>query len=203
MPPADVDPALRKRLDALCAEGWDIFERFDLEVRDHQFHPFIASEYEVVLDALMGHRGQEGRLRFLEWGSASGVITVMADLLGFEACGIELDPDLVVTARGLAAKFDSSARFVAGSFLPTGYRWQPSNGDGRTGTLGTGLSGYLELGYGLDDFDVVFGYPWSGEEPMMLDIMKRYGRPDAVFLLHGVNDGVKAYRGGRDITGTR
>ena len=199
--PTEVDPALRQRLNALCADGWAIFERFDLEVRDRQFHPFIASEYEVVLQALKQHRGDN--LRFLEWGSASGVITIMADLLGFEACGIELDSALVGTARGLAAKFGSQARFVVGSFLPTAYRWRPNGGDGRTGTVGSGLSGYLELGYALDDFDVVFGYPWGGEEPMMLDLMKQYGRSDAVLLLHGVNDGVKAYRGERDITGLR
>lgn len=184
----------------MCAEGWEIFERFDLEVRDHRFHPFIAADYETVLAALLPHRGPN--LRFLEWGSASGVITIMADLLGFDACGIELDASLVATARDLARRFGSSARFVNASFLPTGYQWKPSNGDGRTGTVGSGLSGYLQLGHHLDEFDVVFGYPWGGEEPMMLDLMKRYGRPDALLLLHGVRDGVKSYRGGRDVTGT-
>ncbi|MGQ0647828.1 MAG: hypothetical protein ACT4P7_09670 [Gemmatimonadaceae bacterium] len=127
----------------------------------------------------------------------------MADMLGFEACGIELDGDLVATARALATRFDSRARFVVGSFLPQGYRWQPSHGDGRTGTLGTGPSGYLQLGHPLDEFDVVFGYPWGGEEPMMLDLMKRYGRSDALLLMNSVTDGVRVYRGGRDVTGTR
>lgn len=189
-----IDSALQARLDALSAEGWAIWERFDVEVRDRHFHPFIASDYGDVRRALIAHRAPG--LRFLEWGSASGVITIMADLLGYDACGIELDADLVSTARGLAAKFGSGARFVEGSFIPTGYRWQPKDGDGRTGTLGAGTSGYQQLGRALDDFDVVFGYPWGGEEPFMLDLMKKYGRADAVLLLHGVNDGVKAYRGG-------
>lgn len=197
--PADIERVLRTRLDDLCAEGWAIFERFDLEVRDHHFHPFIASEYEVVLDALMQYRGQG--VRFLEWGSASGVITIMADLLGYSASGIEIDASLVQTARTLAEQFDSGARFVVGSFLPTEYRWQPASGDGRTGTVGSGPSGYSQLGQALDDFDVVFCYPWGGEEPMMLDLMKRYGSPDAVLLIHGVNDGVKASRGGREPIG--
>ena len=193
-----MDETLRTRLDALCAEGWAISHRFDVEVRELHFHPFVAADYQVVLKALMPLRG-EG-LRFLEWGSATGVITIMADLLGFEAYGIELDSSLVGTAHGLAKRFTSGARFAAGSFLPTGYRWQPSDGDGRTGTLGTGVSGYLQLGHPLDDFDIVFGYPWGGEEAMMLDLMKCYGRPDALLLLHTVNDGVKSYRGGRDVT---
>jgi hypothetical protein len=147
----------------------------------------------------MRHRGPN--LRFLEWGSATGVITIIADLLGFDAYGIELDRDLVATARELARRFDSHARFAAGSFLPTGYEWRPADRDGRTGTLGTGVSGYRELGHPLEDFDVVFGYPWDGEAPLMLDLMQRYGRADATLLLNHPNDGVVAYRGGRRLDG--
>ena len=194
-----MDDALRARLDALCTEGWAIWDRFTAQVSDRQFHPFVAADYQVVCQALLPYRGRG--LRFLEWGSATGVITIMADLLGFEAYGIELDPTLVTTARGLATRFDSGARFVAGSFLPTGYRWRPSDGDARTGTLGTGVSGYLQLGLSLDDFGLVFGYPWDGEEPMMLDLMKCYGRRDAVLLLNSVTTGVTAYRDGRTVTG--
>lgn len=163
-----------------------------------RFHPFVAADYEVVRAALEQRR--HPGLRFLEWGSATGVITVMADLLGFEAYGIELDPALVTTARDLARKFDSRARFAAASFLPEGYHWRDSRGDRRTGTLGSGPSGYLELGLSLDQFDIVFGYAWDGEEPVMLDIMKRYGRADALLLLHSATAGVTAWRGGRPVS---
>jgi hypothetical protein len=200
----EIDDALGARLKDLCAEGWAFFERFDREVREREFHSFIASEYEVVLDSLIAHRapGPRGppRLKFLELGSASGVITIMADLLGYEASGIEIDTSLVATARALAARFESKARFVAGSFFPSGFVFKTASGDVRTGTMGAGISAYLELGFALDDFDVVFGYPWGGEEPVMLDLMKRYGNPEGLLLLHGVNDGVKAYRGGKLVT---
>ena len=193
----ELDEPLRARLTALCAAGWEIFERFEAEVRDHRFHPFIASEYEVVLAALLAHRGQG--LRFLELGSASGVITIMADLLGYDACGIEIDASLVSTARDLAVRFNSGARFVEGSFFPAGYVYRPRDGNGRSVTLGNGLSGYVQLGHALDDFDVVFGFPWGGEEAMMLDLMRCYGRTDTLLLLHGVDYGVRAYRGGREL----
>jgi len=191
------DEALRTRLEALCAEGWALWDRFEVEVRDQRFHPFVAANYEEVLAALQPHRGPG--LRFLEWGSATGVITIMADLLGFEACGIEIDASLVAKARHLATRFDSRARFTAGSFLPEGYRWRPRDGDGRIGTVGTGPSGYLELGRALDEFDVVFGYPWGGEEPLMLDLMKSYGRSDALLLLANVDNRIRGYRGGRPV----
>lgn len=189
----DLDRALNTRLADLCAAGWEIFERFDTEVRDKRFHPFVAAEYEKVLDALIEHR-REG-LRFLEWGSASGVITIMADLLGYEAHGIELDDSLVEIARSLAGRFNSHAQFVSGSFVPTAYSLGRDADD--SAWLGTGPSGYLEVGRALDDFDVVFGFPWPGGERTMFDIMARYGGADALLLTFSVDDGVTAHRGAK------
>jgi len=195
MSAASIAPELEARLSALRADGWALFDRFDHEVRDRGWHPFVAADYESVLEALLAQRGPG--LRFLEWGSATGVITIMADLLGYEAYGIELDESLVDTARALALKFDSNARFAAGSFLPEGYEWKPRTGDGRLGTIGQGRSGYLELRRPLDDFDVVFGYPWQGEEAMMHDLMRCYGARGARLLIHGTDRGVEVYRDGR------
>lgn len=190
-----LDDALKARLAELCSAGWDIFERFDTEVRDKRFHPFVAAEYEKVLAALIERRGTG--LRFLEWGSASGVITIMADLLGYEAYGIELDDSLVETSRDLAARFDSNARFVKGSFVPAGFAIGPN--DGENAWVGHGPSGYLELGFALDDFDMVFGFPWPGGKATMLDLMRRYGGTDATLLLFDVEAGVQVYRNGREI----
>ena len=139
---------------------------------------------------------QPGR-RFLEWGSAAGVITIMADLLGFDSCGIELDSSLVEAGRDLALRWQSKARFAAGSFIPMGWEWRDSSGTGRHGTIGQGLSGYLELGRPLEDFDIVYAFPWTGEEPMMLDLMRCHGRADARLILHTAHEGTKVFQGGR------
>jgi hypothetical protein len=187
-PSSPLEPELRARLLAVCEDGWEFFDRFDREERQRAWHPFVHADYEVVLDALAARRAP-GR-RFLEWGSATGVVTIMADLMGFEARGIELDPALVDHANGLAQRHGSGARFAAGSFLPAGYRWRPRHGDGRLGTLGDGPSAYRTLGNALDDFDLVYAYPWEGEEPLMRDLMRRYGAPHATLLL---------YRGSREV----
>ncbi|HEX6369493.1 MAG TPA: hypothetical protein VF006_11215 [Longimicrobium sp.] len=191
----DLDPALRVRLAELSEEGWELWRQFDVEVRQHDWHPFVPADYERVLQTLLPLRAPG--LRFLEWGSAMGVIAIMADLLGFEAYGIELDPRLVEMARGLAERYGSGARFVAGSFIPSGYRWKSRTGDDRIGTIGYGQSGYPELRHPLEDFDVVFAYPWSGEEPMMLDLMRAYGDSGARLVLHGGPEGARVYRGGK------
>lgn len=188
-------PALRARIDSVCEEGRAYWHRFDAEVRQDHWHPFVAADYDSVRTALESLRAP-GR-RFLEWGSATGVITIVADLMGFDACGIELDASLVQVARDLAARAGSGARFAVGSFIPMGWEWKPPSADGRTGTIGDGPSGYLELGRPLSDFDVVYGFPWSGEEPMMLDLFHCHGHEDARLLLHSPEQGVWTYRQGR------
>ena len=190
-----LDPALRARLAALSEEGWEIWQRFDVEVRQDHWHPFVPADYDHVLQTLLRLRAPG--LRFLEWGSATGVITIMADLLGYEAYGIELDGKLVHTARELAERFDSRARFAAGSFLPQGYRYRSRTGDDRIGTIGHGASAYPDLHHPLEDFDLVYGYPWHGEEPMMLDLMRAYGGSGARLLLHGGAEGIRIFRDGR------
>jgi len=190
----ELEGDLLERLEALCDTGWEIFDRFDNEIRQNGFHAFVAADYPVVLATLVALRAP-GR-RFLEWGSATGVITIMADLLGFEAFGIEIDGSLVEQARELADRLGSRARFTTGSFLPAGYRWKHPGGDERLGTISTGESGYLQMGMPLEEFDVVFGYPWPGEEALMLDLMKVHGRANATLLIH-TPAGMKVYRGGK------
>ena len=192
-----MDGRLESRLDALCADGWEIWQRFDDTFRRRHFHPFVPADYDIARGLLSSLRAP-GR-RFLEWGSATGIITIMADMMGFDAYGIEIDASLVATANEVASRHGSAARFVVGSFLPAGYRFRPRDGDGRTGTIADGPSGYVELGRALEDFDVVFGYPWSGEEAVMLDVMQRYGRSDARLLLYDSDNSVRVYRGGRVI----
>src|SRR6185369_13297968 len=185
--------ALDSRLDALCADGWEIWQRFDDTFRRRHFHPFVPADYDTARNLLSSLR-VPGR-RFLEWGSATGIITIMADMMGFDAYGIEIDASLVATASETANRHRSAARFVVGSFLPAGYRFRTRDGDGRTGTIADGPSGYVELGRPLEDFDVVFGYPWNGEEAVMLDVMQQYGRSDALLLLYDSDNSVRVYRG--------
>ena len=177
----ELDAVLRRELSELQDEGFELWRRFDVEVRQQNWHPFVPVEYDKVLKLLLDLRGPN--LKFLEWGAGNGVITIIADKLGFEAYGIELDGNLVASARELAKKYGSRATFVEGSFLPAGYQWRDRDGDTRLGTVGGGQSGYLALNMPLDQFDIVYGYPWDGEREIMHDVFRRYARPDAILLM--------------------
>lgn len=180
---------LLARIEALNEEGRTIFERFERDVRSAEFHPFKPANYDSIVDVLLPYV-DECRT-FLEWGSATGVIAITADLLGFEAYGIEIDASLVDVANDLARRYGSEARFAAGSLLPEGYEWRSPSGDPRLGTIETGESGYAKLGMDLSDFDLVYGYPWSGEAAMMRDIMQRCGADGARLMINRGREGVQ------------
>ncbi len=182
------EAALFTRLRELCEEGLAISARLE-GARQGEWHHFVPGDYDTVLQALLGIRARGGR--FLELGSATGVIAIMADLLGFEACGIEIAPELVAEARGLAERYGSAARFATGSFIPAGYSWVSETGDTRMGTVGIGAPAYAELRYELADFDWVYAYPWPGEAEVLRDVVQRCGGPRPRLLLHRYTGGLE------------
>ena len=53
----------------------------------------------------------------------------------------------------------------------------------------TGPNGYDELELEPDDFDVVFAYPWPGEEQVIFDLFDDCAAVGALLLTyHGIND---------------
>jgi hypothetical protein len=106
--------------------------------------------------------------RFLEWGSGIGTITVMADLMGLSAWGIESDARLVEAARSLAQRLGSGATFACGSFVPAGSG--PAQSDEYL-TAG-GPDGHAELGKRPDEFDVIYVYPAPWHVDYCLDLFR-------------------------------
>jgi hypothetical protein len=39
----DLDPGLRRRLEQLAEEGWELWARFDRDVRAHRWHSFVPA----------------------------------------------------------------------------------------------------------------------------------------------------------------
>jgi hypothetical protein len=144
--------------------------------------PFVASQYEEVLDVLTGLVGDEPQV-FLEWGSAVGVVTILADLLGFEAYGIEIEPDWVEASRRLAEEFGSGAEFLEGSFIPRGY---DDAEDSESLVLGL-PDAYDDHVVSIDDADVIYAFPWPDDREVHLDVFHRYAHPGAVYVSFDVD----------------
>ena len=134
-----------------------------------------------------------------EWGSGFGVVASLAAMLEFKVCGIEIEGVLVDASRRLADDFGLPAEFVHGSLVPSGaeadveeayadasteYFWLVRDGD----------DAYGKLGLGPHDFDVVFAYPWPGEECLIEDLFEKYAAEDALLLTYNQYNSVRVRR---------
>ena len=179
-------------LAELIDAGSDVWDEFRARAYD-RFHRFIPCDHFAAYEALRKLRDRAST--FVEFGSASGVVTIIADLLGFEACGIELEPHLVDRSIELAKRFHSRATFAEGSFVPPEYQDDIENLSADFHTPTTGACAYDELGADLDEFDLVYAYPWPGEEDWLIEIVRRFGRSNALLLTYDAAEGFRLSEG--------
>src|SRR5262249_8798759 len=117
LPPADTTlPAETARF---LREAEKRIDRFQADCRVFAFVPCDYSAAFAVLRGLSETSLARGT-RFCEWGSGFGVVADLAAMLGFDACGIEIESRLVEESRQLAADFELPVEFVHGSFVPRG-----------------------------------------------------------------------------------
>jgi hypothetical protein len=162
---------------------------------------YVPCDHELVYRGLAALRRDAGNgRRFVEFGSGFGIVTGMAASLGFEAHGIEIDRQLVAASRELLAAHSLRASIWQGSFLPAAYVASERLSDLETRTVLSGTAAYDDMELDLDDFDVVYAYPWPTEEEQFCDLFRRHGEPGAVLLTFSRAEGLRAYRnvgGGR------
>lgn len=153
---------------------------------------FVPSDSERVYRILSGiaNSSLAPGPRFCEWGSGFGVVTGLASMLEFESWGIEIEPALIDASRKLIADFELDAEFVHGSFIPPGGEDIVEKSDAFSWLVPHSGSAYEEMGLDLDDFDVVFAYPWPDEDGMTAELFQRYAATDAILI---------TFRGGDDI----
>jgi hypothetical protein len=157
---------------------------------------FVPSDFELAyrgLVAIQSQRLATGR-RFIEWGSGIGVITCLADRAGFDAVGIEIETQLVDIAEELAASHDIDVEFARGSFLPPGSEPRLEMPDDVAWLATTGADGYEELEMDPDEFDVVFAYPWPGEEGVIFDVFMDCAANGAMLLTYHGQEGLRLQR---------
>jgi hypothetical protein len=170
-------------------------ERFQ---RNHVLPAFVPSDFTRTYDALRTLAAGDlapGNL-FCEWGSGFGVVACLAAMLGFDACGIEIEGELVDEAQRLAADFDLPVEFARGSFIPPGGDGCLDSEGGFAWLTADADRAHEELGYGPDDFDVIFAYPWPDEEHSVATLFERYAAPRALLLTYHGGEEVRLRRKG-------
>ena len=155
---------------------------------------FVASDFEMVGRFL--HYVEQQSLapgsRFCEWGSGFGVVAALASCAGFGACGIEIQPPLVQESRQLVEDLELAVEFVEGTFLP-----ESEDGPGGSQPLEVcdddleyawwhrdSADGHEELDAAICDFDLIYCYPWPGEESLVERLFLSQASTGALFMTH-------------------
>ena len=195
MPLADVEltlhgPSLPTEVEAFLSEADSRVARFN-EISPAHARGFVPSDFATVYRALRPiAEGQLGpRHSFCEWGSGFGAVASLAAMLEFDACGIEIDRPLFELSVALAKDSGLPTEFVHGSFVPQGgesiaeevytssggdFFWLETNAD----------NAYDELGLDPDDFDLIFAYPWPGEEDVIYRLFEHFAADGALLLTY-------------------
>lgn len=197
LPIPDPRTALPENIATFIKEADARADRFVESRLDSPVAGFVPSDFAAAYRALRMVR--ENHLAtgnaVCEWGSGIGAVTILAAMLGFDACGIEINSELVDESRRLATDFGSRAQFVCGSFLPPGAEhFADRANDGLSWLLTDGNDGHEELGLDPEDFDVIFAYPWPGEENVIQAIFERYGAAGAMLITYNGVEGMRMHR---------
>lgn len=191
--PQPREAMLSPRVLSLIREG----ERRVASILERRTPPgFVCSEFERVGLALQGivDSNLATGNACCEWGSGLGIVALMAACQGFHACGIEIDSGLVDEANALAGDLGLDVEFVCGTFVPEGGE-DLTDVPQEFGWLSAGgACGHDLLGVVPDEFDLVFAYPWPGEEQVIEDLFERFAGDSALLLtFHGL-DGLRLRR---------
>lgn len=188
------DAPLPPRVAACLASARGRIDRWFARPEHQTGFGFVPSDYEQDWHALAAiKREYPDTRRLLEWGSGFGVVVGLGALLGLDAHGIEIDGDLVTSANELLAEHDLRATIVQGSFVPMDFVAAGLD-DFETRTVLGQPDAYDKLGRDLDDFDLVFAYPWPTEGELYREIFRRGADYGAILLTWSRQEGMQAHR---------
>lgn len=157
---------------------------------------FVPSDFRrawQALDAVRSANLPAGDA-FCEWGSGFGVVTMLAAMCDFDATGIEFEADLVDEAEQLADDYDLAVEFACGSFVPASLQAVADQLDESHIMSCGGADGYDLLGLDPDDFDVVYAFPWPGEQGLIEALFDRSTAIGALLMTYNGLEDVKLMR---------
>ncbi len=168
---------------------WDQWYRRPIE-------QYVACDFRYVARAI--HHVRERKLSdgntFCEWGCGFGIVTGLASLIGMEAIGIEAEEFLVERGRELFQKTKIPGELWIGNFLPRGAEQLADLQSDHASMFHQVPPAYEQHEMSLDDFSMIFAYPWPGEEHFLREVFRVYARQDALLLMFRGPYQIELYR---------
>ena len=176
-------------------EAHEAIERFML-ADEHFFDNFVNCDFHLVDQALSWI--VENHLvtgdRFLEYGSGFGATTILASIHGMVATGIEIEQPLVDQANTLAERLQVAADFYCGSFIPRDIEgYVELAADVRHVDTSAG-DVYEQMNATPEDFDLMFAFPWPGENGFFESVFDRTAAQGALLLTYNGIEGIHLHR---------
>lgn len=157
---------------------------------------YAALAYVTKLDLTVGRV-------FCEWGSGFGMGVCLASLLGYQAYGIEIDPDVVRYSRDLARSQNIAVTILETSYFPEGFSSYAGAGDDELilppgypedGSAPRHWPRYEGTDFDTDEIDVFFVYPWPKEHEMMVALFDAVAADGAVLIAYYGDGEICAYQ---------
>lgn len=182
------------------ASGQQAVERFRVvQHRDpvREFHP---SNYDLAYRVLRwtADHMEPVPIRLWEWGSGIPMIAALADGLGLAATAIEIDARLHAAAAKWLDSFANRVRLRHGSFVTAGdsdlLQQFPPAGGVRAAAPGPddgldSLAGDVGAGDYVGSGDIVYAYPWPGEDGLFVELFQRRASAGAILItFHGSDE---------------
>jgi hypothetical protein len=108
-----IDQPPLARSGAMPATAYDFIQEGFRRAEGIRCFHYVPSNY----DAVWAHLDALERTRFREWGSGMGIATGLAEMLGFEASGVEIDAPLAESSRELLSDFGLEVQIETGSYM--------------------------------------------------------------------------------------
>jgi len=175
--PANVQAVLNSA-DELLQAYWDQWHQRPIE-------QYVACDFRDVWRALF--EITQSKLAtgntFCEWGCGFGIVTGLASQLGWEAVGIEAESFLVDRARAFLKLHHLPGEILHGNFLPHGSERLARSQSNHACLFHQVPNAYDQNDLELDDYAMVFAYPWPGEHHFQQEVFRHYAREGALLLM--------------------
>lgn len=187
--------ALPLEVSRLIQESERRLQLFYTNQRHRGFPRFLPSDSALVFTAMeyvTRHALAPGRV-FCEWGSGFGTGTCLAALLGYEAYGIEIQPELAEISREMARQLDIPVEILCASYIPDGYESYSGVGGADLVELETfyypGVAidqkpRYEGMDIDIASIDLFFVYPWPDEQELMTKLFDAVAVDGAILIAY-------------------
>ena len=164
--------------DRVLQAYWDQWTKKPIE-------QYVACDFRDVwraLSKLTASKIAKGNT-FCEWGCGFGIVTGLASQLGWEAIGIEAEAFLVDEARRFLMRNGLKGEILHGNFLPRGSERLARSQSNHASLFHQVENAYEQHELELDDYALVFAYPWPGEDHYLQEVFRHYAGNGALMLM--------------------